>query len=148
MREAIGGSVLIYIFAIFIVTMTMLIGFTLNYMAAYRANNYIISSLEQNEGIFKSSEIEQSVKKAFGYNLKTEGVTLCCVDITGSSQYFSGGVVIRNKTYISFQLPLFYSKFKIPVKGETKTIFDVDNNINANLIIECLFQKSEEYRHD
>jgi hypothetical protein len=46
--------------------------------------------------------LNNQLKKAFGYNLKTEGVTLCCVDITGSSQYFSGGVVIRNKLIFLF----------------------------------------------
>ena len=51
MREAIGGAWLYYIFVVMIMFIISFLAIFLNYMAAYRANNHLISVLEQSEGI-------------------------------------------------------------------------------------------------
>ena len=51
MREAIGGAWLYYIFVVMIMFIVSFLAIFLNYMTAYRANNHLISVLEQSEGI-------------------------------------------------------------------------------------------------
>lgn len=123
MRESIGGAALMYMFAILLIVLSVVIGITVNYMAAYRANNYLVSRIEQTNGAIRNDnvDVDQYVKNHFGYNLKSDKVGVCCVDIAGNS-YMNGGAVVRIYTYLNFRLPLIPTTIKIWVRGETRTI--------------------------
>ena len=122
MRESIGGAALFYIFAVFLITLAVVIGITINYMAAYRANNYIVSRIEQTNGkIGNTNTLHNEVWNRYGYNLKSDKVGAGCVDISGSS-YMNGGAVVRIYTYLRFRIPLIPLEIPITVRGETRTI--------------------------
>ena len=67
MREAIGGAWLYYIFVVMIMFIVSFLAIFLNYMTAYRANNHLISVLEQSEGIMPAG-IEQKLNASFNYS--------------------------------------------------------------------------------
>jgi len=59
MRESVGGAALFYIFAVFLITLAVVIGITINYMSAYRTNNYIVSRIEQTNGAIGTKLAEE-----------------------------------------------------------------------------------------
>ena len=131
MRESIGGTALFYMFAVFLITLAVIIGITVNYMSAYRANNYIVSRIEQKNGNV-GTNLAAELKK-YGYNLKQDKVDFCCVDISGSS-YMNGGAVARIYTYLNFRIPLLPINIPITVRGETRTIQGTTcKEVSANL---------------
>ncbi len=133
MRESIGGTALYYIFAVFLIVISVVIGLTINYMSAYRTNNYIVSLIEQKNGYI--GDIKQTVKDRYGYNVNQEYIDACVLSVDG---FLNGGVVVRIYTYLHFRLPLIPVDIPITVRGETRTIQGTDvktvkNNINDSL---------------
>ena len=49
MKDAFGGSIMIYLFMIFFVIYVALIGVALNFAKIYRIKNNVINILEQNQ---------------------------------------------------------------------------------------------------
>ena len=113
MREAIGGAWLYYIFVVMIMFIVSFLAIFLNYMTAYRANNHLISVLEQSEGIMPAG-IEQKLNASFNYNshFKT------CYMTQGNGK----GFIIRIATFMPVKIPLVDINLDIPVKNETRTI--------------------------
>ena len=129
MRESVGATALFYIFAVFLIIIAFIIGFTINYMSAYRANNFLISELEQHDGGFRSelrdsAQLNQYVSENYGYNLHVEGVDFQVLPVSGSA--FKGGSIVRVYTYMNFKVPLIAVKIPVKVRGETRTIQGVD----------------------
>lgn len=123
MRESVGATALFYIFAVFLIVIAFIIGFTINYMSAYRANNFLISEIEQHNGTIRS-DVNEYVKNNYGYNLHIEGVDMQVLPVSGSA--LKGGAIVRIYTYMNFRLPLIAVKIPVTVRGETRTIQGVN----------------------
>ena len=126
MRESVGATALFYIFAVFLIVIAFIIGFTINYMSAYRANNFLVSEIEQHNGTIRSN-VNDYVKSNYGYNLHVEGVDFEVLPVDGSA--LKGGTVVRIKTYMNFRLPLIAVKIPVTVRGETRTIQGVKSSV-------------------
>ena len=129
MREAIGGSYIIYIAVIFIMIYIFFVGFLMNYAAAYRAANYVITQIENCQGkmdncdITNLEKITQDIKKKYNYITpkrapNTNGI------ISPACLANGDGVIYRVELPVEFDLPLLGGLRWMTVKAETKTIHD------------------------
>ena len=127
MREAVGGSLLLYLIIPIIIIIIVFIGFIMNYAAAYRAANYAITRIENCQGRFDDcgndggnlrKNIGDELKK-YAYDLKGNALPLCYIE-NGNDSY-----VFRTTLPVSFQLPLVDEVTIMSVKVETKTITNV-----------------------
>ena len=127
MREAIGGSWILYIAVIFIMTYVFFIGFVMNYASAYRAANYVISQIENcqgqmdNCGSVTMETITSDIKKKYKYitpkrNPNPEGILTATCKVNGN------GVVYKIELPVEFDLPLLGGLRWMTVRAETKTI--------------------------
>ena len=127
MREAIGSSWILYIAIIFILIYIFFIGFVMNYAAAYRAANYVVTQIENCQGQMDNCgdvnmvNITEIVRKEYHYitpNIEPNiGGVITPVCFTNGT-----GVVYRVTLPVEFDLPLLGSLRWMMVKAETKTI--------------------------
>jgi len=120
MKDAVGGSILFYIILGFLAVFIVFIAIIMNYAAAYRTNNYVVTLIEQNEG-----------KYPFGNSGDTRPSTL--VGYLRSNSYYNGlditcaqnanGAVYHVVTYVRFDIPVLDLVMKLPIQNDTKTIF-------------------------
>ncbi len=128
MREAIGGSYIIYIAIILIMTYVFFVGFVMNYASAYRAANYVITQIENCQGQMDAcgdamtmKNITKTVKQKYGYattahepNQKDLIIPTCFKN--------GSGVIYRVTLPVEFDLPLLGGIRWTSVKAETKTL--------------------------
>jgi len=132
MREAIGGSMLMYIIIPIIFLFVVFIAFIMNYASAYRASNYLITQIETCEAnisncgeIKGKSVLEENIKKKYYYH---NGVSYYCTDN-------SKGSVYRVTLYVNFELPLIGKVGVYEINSESKTIYGIscsESMINFN----------------
>lgn len=129
MREAVGGSLLFYIMLIFLVIYIFFIGVIMNYAATYRASNYVLTRLEETEGmVAKGTKNDTNTSTLYGqlkamhYN---NDLVVCCKE---NKQ----GAVYKITTNVAFKVPLIGVDLKLYVNNETKTIYGVKCNANYN----------------
>ena len=119
MREAVGGSLLLYLIIPIIVLFIVFIGFIMNYAAAYRAANYVVSQYENCQGnVGDCGDVtEDSITShiAQKYYYKGNYTVTCLSNGTNSS-------VFRVTLPVEFDLPIVgrFKPFNVVV--ETKTI--------------------------
>ena len=119
MREAIGGSLLIYLIIPIIVIFIFFIGFIMKYASAYRAANYIVSQYENcsgqvgNCGTIDDDSIYAYVSKKYYYDGK---ITKQCLANGKDSS------VVRFALPVEFYLPVLGKINTFNVVAETKTI--------------------------
>ncbi len=122
MREAIGSSWIIYIAVIFIMIYIFFVGFVMNYAAAYRAANYVVSQIENCQGKMNDcngvtmTTITNTVRTKYSY------VTPNRSPISPTCFANGNGVVYRVELPVEFDLPLLGGLRWMIVKAETKTI--------------------------
>ena len=140
MRDAVGGTFMIYVFLIFLAVYITFTAVALNYAKAFRVKNSVIDIIEQNEGIddFNNTsgvigQINNRLKD-FNYN-----VTIPDGDIdkycNGRDNYFDRGYCISEVkdvmdrkyyqvvTFVQIQFPIFDNlTINVPIKGETRMI--------------------------
>lgn len=117
MREAVGGTWLLYFFFTFVFIYIVFITIIMNYASAYRTNNYIVSYLENQEGQVNDwNVVKSNIKNKFGY---LNDIGYCC----STSSSGNGGVVYRVETYLSFEWPLIGGTFKIPITNDSKPVY-------------------------
>ena len=125
MREAIGGSWIIYMVMTFIMVYVFFISFIMNYAAAYRAANYAITQIENCQGRMdecKSIEaITNEVTTRYHYHA-SGSVIHTCYSENGKDSY-----VFRVALPVYFELPIIGEIGVASVKAETKTILNVPN---------------------
>ena len=114
MREAVGGTWLLYFFFIFIFVYVAFIAVIMNYASAYRTNNYIISSVENLEGNVKWDTLKVDIRNKYGYN---SDIGYCC------NTNSNNGVVYRIQTYVYFDIPMLNTDVKIPITNDSKTVY-------------------------
>ena len=148
MREAIGGTMLLYILIPVLFIFIVFMAFIMNYASAYRASNYVVSMIEvcdadidhcenlirENGGgseIAGLDTILDDIKKRYHYN---NGVDFCYVEN-------KKGTVYRVSLGVYFHLPLIGRIGIYKVVSESKTIYDVmeseNNGVFGNGIGEC-----------
>ena len=127
MKEAIGSSWLIYLIIIFLIIYVFFMAFVMNYAAAYRAVNYVITQIENCQGQMDNcgdvnwKVINNTIQKEYRYfdpNSKSDDAIsqrVKCID-NGT------GVVYRVTLPVEFDLPLLGGLRWVSVKAETKTI--------------------------
>ena len=122
MREAIGGTWIVYIAVIFIMIYIFFVGFVMNYAAAYRAANYVVSQIENCQGKSDCATgdmktITTTVRKEYKYSMpKNADIAPICIK-NGDK-----GVIYRVELPVEFDLPLLGGLRWVVVKAETKTI--------------------------
>ena len=122
MREAIGGTYTLYVFFAVIIVYVCFMGFIMNYASTYRASNYIISEIEAYEGNIESRKqtISNNLQSKYSY---VNGWSYCCSNVTGNSTS-AGGTIYTVSTSVIFDIPLINIKGRIPIKNDTKTIYN------------------------
>jgi hypothetical protein len=160
MREAIGGTWLTGIVITFIVIFSGFLAYSISYTKAFRAKNEIISIIEQNEGYTVSKTVDftnpDPVRlaadtsteakiyrfiKSVGYNYS---MSIDCD--TSRNVYSSTGYCITKHcsndtkkiyysitTYVQLTIPIANVGIKIPVTGQTKTMYynTTDNSVKC-----------------
>ncbi len=128
MREAIGGSMMLYFILPIIVLIVVFITFIINYASAYRAANYVVTQIENCQGQVDNcggekdylKVITENVKKQYKYITQNGKKIVPCYIDNGNNSY-----VFRVDLPVSFDLPLLGNFAPARVKVETKTITNV-----------------------
>ena len=124
MREAIGGSLMLYFIIPIIIIFIFFIGFIMNYASAYRAANYVITQIENCQGEMndcgsvKMEEITEEVRKKYAYATRNNETIMPCYIKNGTNNTY----VFRVSLPVSFELPLLGISTPMYVKAETKSI--------------------------
>ena len=136
MKDSVGSTVLMKIFAVFMVVYIILMASILNYTKTFRIKNQIINIINRQGGYNASArqEIADYIEKSSMY--------MECTLLEGSNDFGSdpnnkkceikeyvvedaaGGKYYKVKVYVTFQFPLIKQTLQIPITGETKRLFD------------------------
>ncbi len=153
MREAMGGTWLFGIVIVFIVLFASFLTYSISYTRAFNIKNQIIDLIEQHEGFttskildLKNASDEQlqqdnsvealtflKIKNA-GYNYSTTENIVCengqsamtggyCLTKVCTNNNKKENTYYKVTTYVAVQFPIFNFIFKIPVTGETRTLY-------------------------
>ena len=124
MKDGDGSSILFYIILGFIGIFIVFIAVIMNYASAYRTNNYVVTLIEQYEGYkFGSSGDKTTDNTIVGYlkrNNYYNKVKVSCTEINNINAVYSV------ETYVNFYIPLIDVGFPIPIKNDTKTLYNVN----------------------
>ena len=117
MREAVGGSLLLYLIIPIIIIFIVFIGFIMNYASAYRAANYIVTQIEtcQGRSDCKSNWSTEVVSNKYHY---VGPATVSCRSVDG----VTNAVVYDVNLKVVFDLPIIGSFNAYSVKSETKSM--------------------------
>ena len=138
MREAVGGSMLLYLVVIFTSIVILFFVGIISYSKVYKVKNRIIEIIEREEKYETNlqTEIDEELKR-IGYrttsvsgdmcqnhsnrgtcsNLNTSGYGFCvCEHVEGNGKTYE---VI---TYVHFDFPVLGDVISFPVHGETKVL--------------------------
>ncbi len=155
MKEAIGGGWLLGFVSIFIVLMAGYLTVSINYTKAFKVKNRIISLIEENEGFTTSTQDLTNINidtLKNGTNLKTEEKVFIYLDQIGykytgvncpdgfNTDPYTGGYCVKKiktnqgayykvASFISLELPLVWLKINVPITGETKVIYNVNDSL-------------------
>lgn len=154
MRESIGGTWLLGFVVLFIVLFSAYLAYSINYTKAFKTKNYIINTIEENEGYTTytgsniSAETDDKLKSSnrtedkIYYYLRKAGAATTTIDSSkcdNTSDYREGGYCVRKvwtsnggayykvTTFINIEIPLIWQTFTIPIRGETKVIYNVQD---------------------
>ena len=154
MRDALGGTVSLFIISVFIVLALGYLAFNVNYTKAFRMKDKIISVYEKNEGCREYSKCQKEIDdyaRSIGYmpdniscgddfsNVSGNGGKLFCVKGRLVNKP-SGGVFDQKPkcsykvvTKINISIPIIDSLLDIDVfkvKGDTKAIEVLSGSVN------------------
>ena len=124
MREAFGGTMIMYILIPVLFLFIVFIAFIMNYASAYRASNYVISQIETCDANLSSdtgckhgskTSIEDYIREKYHYN---NGISYCYIQN-------KKGTIYRALLKVAFDLPLIGRVGVYKVVSESKTIYDV-----------------------
>lgn len=117
MREAVGGSLLLYLIIPIIAIFIVFIGFIMNYASAYRAANYIVTQIESCQGYSdcKSNWSKEYVSNKYHY---AGPATVTCRTIDG----VANSVIYDVQLQVVFDLPILGNINAYSVRSETKSM--------------------------
>jgi len=147
MKEAVGGTFMIYVLLIFLAVYITFVAVALNYAKAFRVKNSVIDIIEQNEGMDESDfnsregnintgvtgQINAKLKDYNYYiNLSSNEVDKYCGK---EENHFGLGYCINSKsndlgreyyqvvTFVQIKFPFLDNlSITIPIRGETRVI--------------------------
>lgn len=150
MRDAVGGTFMMYIFIIFLVVFITFVAVAFNYARAFRVKNAVMDIIEQNEGIDYSNASDTAMVKIEEYlnnvSYNVDGIESSNEICNGlgndtSNLYISeSGTTGRGfciyrvgdfysdhyykvVTFVRLEIPFLENlAFTIPIKGETRKI--------------------------
>lgn len=151
MKEAIGGTMTIYIIIVFLLLINGYLAFSVNYTKAFRVKNQVISLIEQHEGYTEDAkEAIQSYLRQVHYTeipqgymnevMNNDGDYVCelgyCVKTTiagaSSTDELYRGSYYSVITFINIDIPILNKIFPymkvFQVSGETKMIYSSGTN--------------------
>ncbi len=132
MREAIGGSLLYFIVIPLIFIFVVFIAFIMNYASAYRASNYVVSQIETCDANLSSSgscghndlnSIKEYIRATYHYS-NTDKINFCYIQN-------NKGTIYRVSLGVYFDLPLIGTIGVYNVVSESKTIYNVFENVDG-----------------
>ncbi len=144
MRDAVGGTFMIYVFIVFLVVYITFVAVAFNYARAFRVKNKVIDIIEQNEGIANYNNtsgamgeidsylgsvsyvvggIDNNTNACSGYDYIDSNRGYCISRVSAISD-INGGTASYYKvvTFVRLEIPFMDLGFTIPVKGETRKI--------------------------
>ena len=140
MKEAVGGTFMIYVLLIFIAVYITFVAVALNYAKAFRVKNSVIDIIEQNEGmnddelndINKSGDTITKINerlKDYNYYITLSDIYLdkyndytcfergyCISKVGDIREYY------RVVTFVQLSIPFIDFNITIPIRGETRVI--------------------------
>jgi len=140
MRDAYGGTLMIWLMMLFIVLFVSFTAVIVNVAKTFRIKNGVINIVEQYDYANNQSEAEvvmEEYLKNSGYNINSMTPFNSCVTSDNMSRWYSRGVCISNgdgkndlsnaeyykvTLYVNISLPFFDINLTLPVSGETKSI--------------------------
>ncbi len=152
MRESIGGTWLLGFVVLFIVLFSAFLAFSINYTKAFKVKNFIINTIEENDGFssFKGGNVTTLTDDQLKSNLDTEskvynylkktGYATTTIDSSKCEEdryWHEGGYCVKKITtengayykvtsFINIEIPLIWQTFTIPIKGETKILYYIN----------------------
>ncbi len=159
MKDAMGGTWLTGLVIIFIAVFAGFLAYSISYTKAFRTKNEIINIIEKSEGFTTSNYIDlhntsdeqlrdddSAEAKAFlfikslGYDYETAEQVRCDDGNIQTGGYClkkycpdDGKIYYKVTTFIALSIPVFNITVKLPIAGETKTMFyDVTGNNNCD----------------
>ena len=161
MKDAYSGIVNLVFIALFLLVISCVLGLIVSYTKAFRTKNEIINIIEKNEGFTMSPNstrlhdlnmdaLKQETStegkafafiKGLGYDYDTAEQAGCKDDGTMQNGGYclkkfcpnDGKIYYKVTTFIALTIPVLEVTVKLPISGETKTMFyDVTGNLNCN----------------
>lgn len=141
MKEALGISQLYTFVIVFVsIIMLLLIG-SLSYSKAFKIKTRIIDIIETNKGFDENVEDEiDSFLKSAGYTINTRNNKSCpivkgdgAINTINNFDYCIyrfetlRGPYYRVTVFISYDIPVISAFLRIPISGETRIIYDFNN---------------------
>lgn len=152
MRDAFGGTAMMYIMIIFLFVYTVFMAVALNYAKAFRVKNRIIDIIEQNEGIRNESNMEDvALNQIDDYLVKINydmqiinnrdniiGISEDLKDYTCSNGYCWKRIsensydnyvneYYKVVTFVKLEFPLIGWEPKFAILGETRKIMRINS---------------------
>lgn len=147
MRDAVGGTFMMYVFLVFLAVYITFVAVAFNYARAFRVKNKVIDIIEQNEGMSDADfnnlsgtynlgvagQINEYLNNvSYNVNLTNsiqEGRGVCydrgyCIQKINAISDIDGIAASYYKvtTFVRLEIPFMNLGFTIPVKGETRKI--------------------------
>ena len=140
MKEATGGTMMLYIFLVFLAVYITFIAVAFNYARAFRIKNEIVDIIEQHEGIENFADntgIKGTIatfldkvkykipsfdgeKDCKGYDyIDSRGY---CIKEYDSGDSVRGDSYYAVRTFTVISIPFANINFKVPVNGETRVV--------------------------
>lgn len=144
MRESISNTFIFNLILVFITILIVLLVGSLSYSKAYKVKNKIIEIIEKHNSYEAAREDISNVLKSIGYRVNRTGQQNCrpqtndggqsVYAINKNSDYrycvypFSTarGRYYRVVAYMYFDIPIIGREIEIPVYGETKIIYELN----------------------
>lgn len=142
MRESVGNAYLTYIVFIFLGIVLLLLVTSFSYSKAFKAKNKIINVIEKYDGWNNEAEIEvHNDLHTMGYRQNTSyfntfkcksndpNAIILYGDRVGNFHYclfrhdVTKGSYYEVITYMHFDIPLIGSKVAVPVRGESRIVY-------------------------
>lgn len=138
MREALGGTLLLYIVLSFLIVYIFFMAFVINYGRVFKAKNTAVLYIEQDEGF--NEETKRKILDIAGY---TGEIKICKLNRdTRYDQFDRKATYYKVKLYVEFDLPggLFednkgHSKVNVAVTGQTDAIYETGSN--SSRVTDC-----------
>ena len=121
MREAVGGSLLLYLIIPIIIVFIVFIGFIMRYASAYRAANFIVTQIESCQGYTDCASNWNTAanRKVISSKYRYQGsYTITCSKVDD----VPNAVVHDVELEVEFDLPLLGTLPAFSVKAQTKSM--------------------------